>query len=266
MTKSNKTTVITLVVMAVIAATVFFGYYQMTSKSKEEEMPVAKTEVDKLLQKDMENNYPGTPREVMRFHGRITQCIYNEDLKKNQLEGLLKQARELYDEELLALNPWDKHLETLIADIEDYKENERVIMSYTAQNSSLIKTHEVRQKTYRACGYSRHFRYCLFHSCRAGSTAHSCYCVLFHYISSLLFHNFLHVFCHLITFILHQILVLLSQTLIPPQTYAVLIPLIKALTHTDLPHYFLFRLRLVQKYQFPFAYLRPKGFLHQLRS
>ena len=148
MTKSNKTTMITLVVMAVIAAAVFFGYYQMTSKSKEEEAPTAKTEVDKLLQKDMENNYPGTPREVMKFHGRITQCIYNEDLKKNQLEGLLKQARELYDEELLALNPWDKHLEALIADIEDYKKNERTIMSYTAQNSSQIKTHEVDGQEY----------------------------------------------------------------------------------------------------------------------
>lgn len=148
MTKSNKTTVITLLVMLVIAAAVFFGYYQMTSNPKEEEVTVAKTEVDKLLQKDMEGNYPGTPREVMKFHGRITQCIYNEDLKKSQLEGLLEQARKLYDDELLAQNPWDAHLESLMSDIKDYNENERTIMSYTVQNSSQIKTHKVDGQEY----------------------------------------------------------------------------------------------------------------------
>lgn len=148
MTKSNKTTIIPLLVMAVIAVAVFFGYYQMTSKAPEEEMSVAKTEVDKLLQKDMENNYPGTPREVLKFHGRITQCIYNEDLKKNQLEGLLEQARKLYDEELLAANPWDVHLDNLMTDIEDYDKNERTIMSYTVQNSSQIKTHKVDGEEY----------------------------------------------------------------------------------------------------------------------
>lgn len=148
MTKSNKTTIITLLVMAVIAVAVFFGYYQMTSKAPEEETSVAKTEVDKLLQKDMENNYPGTPREVLKFHGRITQCIYNEDLKKNQLEGLLEQARKLYDEELLAANPWDVHLNNLMTDIEDYDKNERTIMSYTVQNSSQIKTQKVDGEEY----------------------------------------------------------------------------------------------------------------------
>ncbi len=148
MTKSTKKTVITLVVMAIIAAAVFFGYYQMTSKPAEDEVSVAKTEVDKLLQKDMENNYPGTPREVMKFHGRITQCIYNEELTMEQLEGLLEQARKLYDDELLALNPWDTHVDTLVADLKEYEENDRTIMSYTVQNSSQIETHKIDGKEY----------------------------------------------------------------------------------------------------------------------
>ena len=148
MTKSNKTTIITLVVMAVIAVAIFFGYYQMTSKTPEEEVTVAKTEADKLIQKDMENNYPGTPREVLKLHGRITQCIYNDELNMNQLEGLLEQARKLYDDELLALNPWDTHLNNLIADMEDYEKNDRTIMSYTVQNSSQIKTQKIDGEEY----------------------------------------------------------------------------------------------------------------------
>ena len=111
MTKSNKTTVITLVVMAVIAAAVFFGYYQMTSNPKEEEVLVAKTEVDKLIQKDMENNYPGTPREVLKFHGRITQCIYNEDLKNYALfKKILNDFRDFYGLNQFDLKQIDQYL------------------------------------------------------------------------------------------------------------------------------------------------------------
>lgn len=141
MTKSTKKIVITVVVMAVIAVAVIFGYFQMTQSLSEEETS-AKTEVEKLLKKDMENNYPGTPREVLKLYGRITKCMYNDDLNQAQVEGLLEQARKLYDDELLAVNSWDTHLEALLNDIVDYKDNDRVIMSYTAQKSSQVKTYK----------------------------------------------------------------------------------------------------------------------------
>lgn len=136
---SNKKTGTTVIVMIVIAIAVIFGYYQMTKNPVGEEK-TAKTEAEKLLQKDMENNYPGTPREVLKLYGRITKCMYNDDLKQEEIEGLLEQARKLYDDELLAINEWDGHLESLVNDIVDYKENERIIMSHTVQKSSQIKT------------------------------------------------------------------------------------------------------------------------------
>ncbi len=147
MTKSTKKVTITVIVMIIIGAAVIFGYYQMTKNPTEEET-TAKTEVEKLLKKDMENNYPGTPREVLKFYGRITQCMYNDELNQEQIEGLLEQTRELYDEELLAENPWDTHLETLCNDIADYHENERTIMSYTVQKSSQVKFIEMDNQKY----------------------------------------------------------------------------------------------------------------------
>lgn len=149
MTKSTKKIVITVVVMIVVAAAVIFGYFQMTNQqSDEDNAATATTEIEKLLKKDMENNYPGTPREVMKLHGRITKCMYNDDLNQEQIEGLLEQARKLYDDELLAENPWDSHLEALMNDIADYRENKRIIMSYTAQKSSQIKIQEMDGQEY----------------------------------------------------------------------------------------------------------------------
>lgn len=148
MTESTKKTVTTVIVMVVIAAAVIFGYFQMTQNQSGEDETAAKTEVEKLLRKDMENNYPGTPREVLKLYGRITKCMYNDDLNRTQIEGLLEQARKLYDDELLAVNPWDAHLEALVNDIVDYKENDRIIMSYTAQKSSQVKSYEKDNQEY----------------------------------------------------------------------------------------------------------------------
>ena len=148
MAASQKKTVITVIVMAVIAAAVIFGYYRMTQNMSGEEEAAVDTEAGKLLQKDMENNYPGTPREVLKLYGRITKCMYNDELNQKQIEGLLEQARKLYDDELLANNTWDSQLEALVNDIADYKNNDRVVMSYTAQKSSQVKTYEKDGREY----------------------------------------------------------------------------------------------------------------------
>lgn len=148
MKKSTKTTVITIIIMAVIAAAVIFGYFKMTQNVGEEEETVAKTEIEKLLKKDMENNYPGTPKEVLKLYGRMTQCMYNDDLNQKQIEGLLEQIRKLYDDELLEANPWDSHLETLCNDIVDYRDNKRTIMSYTVQKSSQVEFVKMDDREY----------------------------------------------------------------------------------------------------------------------
>ena len=93
MKKSTKTTAITIIVMAIITAVVIFFYFKTTQNVTDEET-VAKTEIEKLLKKDMENNYPGTPKEVLKLYGRMTQCLYNDELNQKQIEGLLEQIRK----------------------------------------------------------------------------------------------------------------------------------------------------------------------------
>ena len=38
------------------------------------------TEVQNILAKDMERNYPATVREVVRLYSRISKCYYNETI------------------------------------------------------------------------------------------------------------------------------------------------------------------------------------------
>lgn len=140
MKKSTQKIIYTVIIMAILAVAVVYFYFQMTS-TKEEQTP--NTKVEKLIQRNLEGNYPGTPREVVKVYGELTKYIYNgseeEKMTEAQLEALFDQVRLLYSEELLEENPREEHLERLKLDVKDYKEQSKTIMSYMVQQSSQIE-------------------------------------------------------------------------------------------------------------------------------
>ena len=102
-TKKGKfTTQTTIVVMVLIVAVV--GYYcYLVNRSNRQVEERTLTTVENILLRDLENNYPPTPKEVIRYYNDIIKCFYNEDCSQEQLEELALKARGLYDQELLDL-------------------------------------------------------------------------------------------------------------------------------------------------------------------
>lgn len=139
MNKGRKSTLITTVVMLLIAALVVYAFVQVKKRGDKGAQNVEKTEVQKILDRDMEGNYPANAREVVKFYNRIIKCFYNEELSEEQLNGLAGQIRYLFDVELLKLNPKELYLENLKADIASYKEAERTIINVTVQDYSDIR-------------------------------------------------------------------------------------------------------------------------------
>lgn len=93
------------------------------------------TEIQKLITKNLDTNYPATPREVVKYYNRILECFYDDTYTDDELESLADQARKLLDDELLENNPRDQYLSDLKADIEDYHNNQKrfvAAMSATA--------------------------------------------------------------------------------------------------------------------------------------
>lgn len=138
MNRGTKSTLMTIAVMLLIAVLVVYAFIQV-KKRNEKEQNVEKTEVEKILDRDMEENYPANAREVVKFYNRIMKCFYNEELSEEQLSGLAGQIRYLFDVELLKLNPKETYLENLKADIASYKEAKRTIISITVQDYSDIR-------------------------------------------------------------------------------------------------------------------------------
>ena len=125
----------------IICAGLVVGYYYYLSHRNDTnttEDATKVTEVDKILQKDFDEQYPTSPREVVKWYNRIITAYYGEEYTDEQLEGMADQARKLLDDELLQYNPKDTYLENLKKDIDNYKTlNKKIVHSSVSDSNDI---------------------------------------------------------------------------------------------------------------------------------
>lgn len=125
-----------VIIAVVLVGLVCGGFYYMSSKKDVSvENKTELTTLDKLILKDLESNYPSTPRAVVKLYNQIITCYYSAGFKDDEFEKLVDQALLLFDDELKAKNPKDEYMETLSNEIEEYKTKDKTI-SQTAVCSS----------------------------------------------------------------------------------------------------------------------------------
>lgn len=112
-------------------------YYYLTNKreDKSKEETVDTTVVQGVLMRDLDKNYPPTPREVVKYFGELAQCIIGETYTDEEFEKLAVQAQKLYDAELISNKTQQQYLDDLKWDINTFKEEEIVISSYSPSSS-----------------------------------------------------------------------------------------------------------------------------------
>lgn len=94
------------------------------------------TEVEKIILKDLEKDYPKTPREVVKFYNRIITCYYSGEITEEQLGDLVDQMVYLFDDELALINPRDEYYDSVVADIEEYKKMKKTIVNSDVSDSN----------------------------------------------------------------------------------------------------------------------------------
>ena len=140
-----------IIVLVLIALGIVYYYYISTTDNKiENKSPDSSaSEVEKIINKNLDDSYPATPREVVDLFSRILTCYYGEKYSDSELEALVSQSRKLFDEELLNANPLDTYLENLKEDINDYKKNKRSISTYMVEESA-----DIEYKTFQSHYYA----------------------------------------------------------------------------------------------------------------
>ena len=154
--KSSKKSTWTVVVIAVLVVTMAAYYCYLINRDREKVETQNLTTVQKVLARDLSKDYPPSPREVIKYYNEVMKCFYNEECSGEEIEALGKQARLLYDEELVENNPWDTYIAGLTLEILQYKEQGRRIASSSVASSVDVEefTDDGFDFARIRCGYS----------------------------------------------------------------------------------------------------------------
>lgn len=134
----KKSTVrVTIVLILLIVGLVGF-YAFLTGRARTQAQEAVMTPVQEALSRDLTKNYPATVKEVVKYYTEIEKCFYNEDCAEEELEQLGMKARELYDDDLLAINDVDIYLLQLKADVKKFKDAKRRIGNISVAASTNV--------------------------------------------------------------------------------------------------------------------------------
>lgn len=142
--KAKQRTVWTIIIMTILAIAIILFYFYWTSRTNplEDTSEENLSEVEKLLQKDLELYYPETPREVVKLFGNMMKTLYN-GLEDDEVEALSLKIRELYDKEFLENNPESTYLKNLYTDIAEWEKKDRRIANYLIVNEDMEEQQEI---------------------------------------------------------------------------------------------------------------------------
>ena len=121
----------------------YYAYLSRRNDSMSTNDSVELSEVQAIISKNFNKEYPATPRSVVKWYNRIITAYYNEEYTQEELEQMADKARMLMDDELLKYNPKDTYLASLTLEIEDYHNRSRTIVSSTVSDSNEVQYKKV---------------------------------------------------------------------------------------------------------------------------
>lgn len=147
---------VTITLLIVLCVLVYYRYANKEDgKSGKNSKVDNLSEVEKILTKDLDEYYPKTPLEVVKFFTRIQKCYYNEDNTDKVVEELGDLAKKLLDEELIRQNPENEYYEGLKEEIAAFKKSKRTISNILFDKSTdvIYSTVEGRKTATLNCTY-----------------------------------------------------------------------------------------------------------------
>ena len=155
--KKTNTSVTKITVLFIVLLVLVVGYYAYLSGThRTEQQEAVMSEVDTALARDLDNNYPATPKEVIKYYNDLMKCFYNEDCTAEELQVLGRKSLQLFDEELQENNDEDTYLIRLQGEVQNYKDNKKKITSVSLAPSTNVDYYSVDGFSFAriSCGYT----------------------------------------------------------------------------------------------------------------
>ncbi len=127
-------------IVGIVLATLVVAYYfyltrHTGSTSEEATQTQQASEMVKVTTRDFSKDYPGTPREVVKWYNRIVKLYYDQETTTDDLEKLTRQAQMLFDDELLEYNPIEAYEAAVRVDVTSFENHERYIVTTDVSDS-----------------------------------------------------------------------------------------------------------------------------------
>lgn len=120
--KKNGSMLKFTIIAVLLAAMILIYFNHLSNKSSEQRTEKETTEIDQLSNYNMVDDYPKTPRDVVKLHNRYLKLFYSKKLTDDELVILNQQTRYLYSSELLKFNDENTTLNDLKKNINKMKE------------------------------------------------------------------------------------------------------------------------------------------------
>lgn len=139
--KNSKTIGILTITAVLIVLFLIFAYYFFTVKTTAVYFnPSKKTYAEKLykevVERDLVNDYPKSPEEVMEYNISIIRLMYGDMIADESIyEEVISRQRMLFSEELIKNNPVETQTEVIKTAVATLKEQ-----NISAYNFTLLPT------------------------------------------------------------------------------------------------------------------------------
>ena len=125
------------IILMVLAMIVVGGFAMLLNRNKAKDVTTTEVSaVDNVLSRNLDTNYPTTPKEVLKYYNEITRCFYSEEYSDDQLSKLATKSRRLLDDELKAQQSDEEYLRDLKTAIDVFKSENRTISSYSVSSAA----------------------------------------------------------------------------------------------------------------------------------
>lgn len=131
-----------MILLGILVAMGIGYYFYLSNRPVDQDEPVTQvTATQEALLRNLEMNYPPSPRELVRYYSELTKCFYDKNNTEEQVAQLASKSRELFDEKLVATQTDEEYLEELKAEIARFAEEDINISSYNVSSSVDVKFH-----------------------------------------------------------------------------------------------------------------------------
>lgn len=128
-----------MIIVIIIACVLLICGRFYISMQNETQTETELTEVQKIIMKDLESDYPKTPREVVKLYNRIVEAYYEIEMEEKELRQLTTKMQGILDDELLMVNSDEEYYNSVLNEIVYYKENEMYISKSDVCASNEVK-------------------------------------------------------------------------------------------------------------------------------